>query len=680
MKYALPAQGIGAPPPMALEFATTGRGMDFAYDPNKAANVPAVNLADIRTAKPAPTAGAGAGFSAGPGLSLVEGSTGGYGKAQQAYSAMLDDAIERERRKVGGRIAPTPEREQRLGFSTDASRGPDPKLMEEQNDLRLGREPRIPEEPPPAVVTGDDVLALFQAPPGEDPKKWAAAQAARIREEGGSVAGEVAKGLDGGGLVLRELAADPLPAKLRGKTGEEIDAWEAESRARKTKVRDEYINALDGAHNEARDLHAKALSGDQKAQAEYVRRYGEGGLVGAERRKIGIAEDLAEEKAKTEERYGETERAFAAKNAEIERESRRRIDKITADMDTLREQASRGVDPGKFWREKDMGQQIGMALAVFASAIGSGLTGQANGALAQIDRAMERDLEEQRRQIHEGTNQRLTVLQTLYKNVLQETGDEKAAALAMRNSALEEYKRKMTAFAERAGKKELREASLAALAVAKDKQIAAEMEMSERVRGKVATNWRVIPATAGGYGGGPDLGKIRGLMKEKLGLYEKGVEVGGKGVDADAKSFEAAAKAANPNGKAPELVNLGGKWYQLEAVTSTAEGEKARAALKGLSDVDYFTEEIKKEQGKYGTRAFQPEVFTSLLREHAKALSRAQNEGVTRQEDVTAAEKMFGGWTGGSGKVAEQFLRYNKHARESLLRGYGAREVQGPRR
>ncbi len=600
--------------------------------------------------------------------------TGGYGYAAGAEREMRNAMIAAELSRRPGYSPPTPEREQRTGYGLSASRGPDPALVAEQDALRLGRELSVPDRPPPAVVNADDVLALFAAPKGEDPKAWATREAQRIRDEGGSVAGEVAKGLDGtGSLALRALAPDKVPAALRNRSGEEIDAWERDNIAGKEKRRDQYINALDAAQNAERKLHADALGGDRAAQEEYVRRYGEGGLVGSERRKMEISQTLAEEKAKAEELYGKTEAEYAERNKAIEAESKRRLGAITAQIDALNERASRGIDTGRFWKSRTTGQEIGLAFAVFAGAIGAGLTGQKNAALEQIDKAIERDIEEQRRQIHEGTTQKLTVLQQVYKNVLGETGDERAASLAMRNSALEEGKRRLAAFAERAGKAEVRESAAAALAAMKDKQLAAQLEMSERVRGSTNTNFRVIPASAGGWGGGPDYKRVMSMLKENRELAKEGVGVDVQVTEAGAKSAKA-AKDSLPLG-----FSYGGQTYEPGFSVSESELEHLRAKFGALSAAQREMDIIRAEANNYGSRMWSPSRFNAAVGRLGDMKSILSGQGVvTNPEQVRLIEDLSS--FRGNDKTIKDLDSFFSGVAEQSLRNVAAKEIAPPKR
>ena len=106
-----------------------------------------------------------------------------------------------------------------------------------------------------------------------------------------------------------------------------------------------------------------------------------------------------------------------------------------AEQDNLQKQSdalyddvvNQKVDPGRFWSQKSTGDKIGSTIAIALSGIGNAISASAgisasNGALAIIEKNIDRDIEAQKENINSKNN--------LYRMNLQRLGDSRAAESA----------------------------------------------------------------------------------------------------------------------------------------------------------------------------------------------------------------------------------------------------------
>lgn len=109
----------------------------------------------------------------------------------------------------------------------------------------------------------------------------------------------------------------------------------------------------------------------------------------------------------------------------------RALDELNARRQAkLAEIEAGAIDPGKFWKERSTGNTIGAALAVAFGAVGSALAGGKNMGLEQIEKAIDRDLDAQEKNL--GKKQwEAGQLGALYAAEKERLGDK----LAARNEA-----------------------------------------------------------------------------------------------------------------------------------------------------------------------------------------------------------------------------------------------------
>lgn len=109
----------------------------------------------------------------------------------------------------------------------------------------------------------------------------------------------------------------------------------------------------------------------------------------------------------------------------------RALDELNARRQAkLAEIEAGAIDPGKFWKERSTGNTIGAALAVAFGAVGSALAGGKNMGLEQIEKAIDRDLDAQEKNLDK-KKWEAGQLGALYAAEKERLGDK----LAARNEA-----------------------------------------------------------------------------------------------------------------------------------------------------------------------------------------------------------------------------------------------------
>lgn len=108
-----------------------------------------------------------------------------------------------------------------------------------------------------------------------------------------------------------------------------------------------------------------------------------------------------------------------------------------ADQQLAADFASKKIDPDRYLHNMSTGSKIAAGIGMLLSGIGSGITGQPNVAMAQINRAIDNDIEAQKNDQSKAMN--------LWKMNREATNDEMQAHLATRNQMLNIVKAKMMA-------------------------------------------------------------------------------------------------------------------------------------------------------------------------------------------------------------------------------------------
>ncbi len=108
------------------------------------------------------------------------------------------------------------------------------------------------------------------------------------------------------------------------------------------------------------------------------------------------------------------------------------------------------VDPGRLFRDKSTGERFAFALGGVLGGALSGLTGGPNEFMSRVDKMIDRDIAAQEKEI-DNKKASLSARNTVYGQMLQETGDRRLAAQQTRNLMYEAAKQKLAADAERLG-------------------------------------------------------------------------------------------------------------------------------------------------------------------------------------------------------------------------------------
>lgn len=150
---------------------------------------------------------------------------------------------------------------------------------------------------------------------------------------------------------------------------------------------------------------------------------------------------LATESAKTE---AEQKRAEALKYQEFNRQEEQKrqdvqieADKRQRELDaTINEFSNSKVDSNRLWANSSTGNKILAGVSLALGALGAGFNGGKNNSVDIIERAIDRDIEEQKANIA-NKGQAAQQARGAYAEFLNKTGDERASRLATFNLGLE---------------------------------------------------------------------------------------------------------------------------------------------------------------------------------------------------------------------------------------------------
>jgi len=557
----------------------------------------------------------------------------------------------------------SPEREQRVSVNRERRLGPDPDIVREMEAIETGAVPfRLPDElrKPLPTITTSEVKDLFQPPPGKNGKPlngkeldaWAQSVATDAQE----------KGYSPGTLATMLPARAGTPPKHA--PGEVLDAWEKEQAAAHAAK----VAAADKRSVDVRSrydaLVGSIVTGEQAKADDWVRRFGTYGMAGAEMRNAAIEKGLQQDAADAEvQRAGYTD-AYARQREAVLLRQRDKLAAIETQTKDLDAKLAKGIDPDRFWRSKNTSEQVGLAIAMALGAIGSQMAKGPNYAQDAINASVQRDLEAQREELANG-RQAKSDMQLAYKQVMDLTGSEMAATAAMEHAAYQgiehDLQRKLAlAKSERA---EIQGNTL--LAKIRKDQLQRQAVISEAARGSESTASRVIPAQRGGYSG-PNLDKMIEQAKAIREIAGSGAKLRG---DVQADVAKAAKDATG--GHLPERVVFGGSTYQMENVTSPAEGAKARDAMRALDTMASLRQKMAEEAKSYGTRLWNPGKFAQYAEAYKYQESKATEQGVVRDPEMERHLSNVGSFRGGP-DVIKALESSELSMRENALRQWGA--------
>jgi hypothetical protein len=511
------------------------------------------------------------------------------------------------------RIAATPEREQRTNVQRERSLGPDPAIIGELEAIEGGAVPFKAEAPSPLVHDPRAILALFQPPPEAKTEKqkleWASGVAQQAGQDGLSMA------------TLSTMLPSRQIVAPKNYNGEQVDEYEKQ----KATKRQELIEAIDAARAGELAQHENVQT-MRKAQADaWQEKYGTYGLLGGDTRKAELDANVQEASAEAEAERAEKRLGFAEEKRDAylaQQDQLQKIrDRIGASVEDIR--ASR-IDDKKFWKEKSTGAKLAAAIAVGMGAYGAAINKGPNHALQIIESAVQADIDAQKANIN-AKQADLSNLQILYKSVLDETGSKLAATAAMETAAYAKIDDELRKKAAIAGTEKARIVAQQMSGVLRKAQLQRDAAISEAMRGKEATASRVIPATAGGIGGGPK--SLTQRIKEAEQDRKAETEFA-----KDSATVQKETKEAAKGG--PERAVWGGTTYEFPNASTPTEGADLRkklGAAKVQQDVIQRLQELGPTASLDPTVSAQQKLLVTELTQNDQA---AKGEGITHENDV----------------------------------------------
>lgn len=660
--------GLGAPL-TAPTFEPSGPVVPNAGPPVKAP--PTLSKLSDLQARSAPAGGpAGAPVALGAGMPGVD----AFASDTEALRAVRRQQIANEYAKRPGYTPARPETRQDTSGQRQRSMGPDPEITQRQREIQSGPQRLERVAPPEVRYSPLDVLSVAEPPADLKTDKakiaWAKSRAEALTKQGISMSQALATG------ELDQPKAPDLswrPKNWDKLTGEEQDALEAArvtqpkpprtpAEIARDRQRLAIVEGIDARHKQALDLTGAA---NEAARARYdrdVELYGPSGIAGAVTAQAQAEQRAIDAAVGTHEAKGQADRAFLEEKARLlgeqDEAAKRVLDGINQTAADLR---SAKIDPGSFWGSRSTPQKIALVIAsgmgAFAQAMGQG----PNTAQQILDKAVDDDVRAQLANIDKKSKD-LTDGQRLYKQILEQTGDKIAAQDALRLAAHSAVDSQL-AEAQQTAKSEQALSRIQELRGRYELQrLEQEAALSERMRGTEGVNFRVDPARAASYGGGPNLDKIAALQQAMVSASHGQAMV-------DMALGEAAAKSAKAGPS--ERAVLGGQTYDLTNVTSAAEGAKIRGQMGALEGMDFWLGKVEKAQKEYASRAITKDKLENAVQRYANALSKAEEQGIVKKDELELMTKSMTGILQGA-DVTGDLRQSHALTRNTLLTQAGA--------
>lgn len=548
--------------------------------------------------------------------------TADYDRAAAMEDELRRQALEAEAKKRPGYSPPVPQHEQPVSVQRQRALGPDAKLVAEEEAIQSAPGSMVdttPAAPPPRSYDPKEILRVLQPPADANtPKKreaWAA---------------EIAKDLAAKDMSLSTAASvmerrrPVYPAGLV----RDMDRDDPKERANLAAELEDF----NAAH--VADIDAVAADADRrnaKARGAFDAR--EGTRIAAAR---GAAEGL-------EEKYGGPQGQTGLAKEELRLAARGHEDTAAAEREMAAIARKSAEDQGDMLRKKmdaekpSVGKSILQGLALIVGGAG---TGWVEGPSKAMDFVRSKT-EEQAKSMGETFALQKGIELSRYRAIEHDLNAKLAMGLS---------EKQQIAVRALVGKVRL-------------EQIRVEKELSAATRGQEAVASKVIPARAGGYGGGPSLDKMIALQKQRRELAKEGVELGAKAGERPKKAEKA------------ELLPLDGSVYEQTYATSPGEGHQNREESKALRRMELSFAALEDQAKAYGTRAWNPARFENLVQEFAYDASNAKKQGVVKEPEMKAKLAALGSWTGGMDVIGD-WKTIIRNSRQALLENAGAKLVK----
>ncbi len=617
----------------------------------------------------------------------------GIGQAREAYGA-LGAWYDAQKAKLiaqqgtggGVRVEAKKEKEQRTGVQRQRSEGYAPGTQRELEQLESGPPPLEQQVAPGPRYSAREMLALTDPPPtaktAKQREQWAQGLADDLTAKGISLSQAQAMGV---------FAPRAVPKPLAKIGGGAVEQWKADE----AEERQQLIDALDARSKQAVEQTSMANQAARAKSEQWAERYGAGGMQGIARAGAAADKRVADallgtrETEKAEEgagqmvqdaegnwvfeqaqdrevwkpgaieQKGQADAAFQEQRSKMLEAQQAKIDSIMGDIDKTAAEAAGRVDPQGFFANKSTVDKIGIAIAQAMGAFASGINGGPNHAANIINAAIERDVAAQVTNLQEKRG-KLNDLQTLYKRVLDDTGNKVLAADAAR---LALHARVDTMLAETQAQAGSEKAGLKAqeLANVRQQQLVRERaQLEERMRGTVAETAKVIPGQDA-YITGPvdNTRKIEELLHKRVALGEGAakLDLATGGAMVDAAKAQAAAK-----GKEQPVITWQGQDVRVRPGVPEAVVTKAYDSASAGTTLLGSLAELSDQQKKLGANTMSRKEAEIMVRSIVGAqINQLVGGGAMNNDEAasmigTLTDSMMGGNAAGARERVASFV------------------------
>lgn len=262
---------------------------------------------------------------------------------------------------------------------------------------------------------------------------------------------------------------------------------------------------LKGAYDDARRAGLTTLEQErdlvrQRGEAEQGRAMGMSAIHEAEAMR---QQRLAEEQARIDQEAATKHEAFMARSMEL-----------TEELGRMK------VDPGRLMRDANAGAQFSIGLGAALGGALAAVNGGPNQSLARLDQMIDRDIRAQEAEI-DGKKAQLSARNSIFGQMLQETGDRRIAAQQTRLLMLEAAKTKIQSDSERLGIPEVQKNAELAVNGIQQKIDSARTAMAKEA---YETFQRQAAAAAAAQAAAAEKAWQRSMEVAKLGLERDKIE------------------------------------------------------------------------------------------------------------------------------------------------------------
>lgn len=324
----------------------------------------------------------------------------------------------------------------------------------------------------------------------------------------------------------------------------------------------------------------------------------------------------------------------AAKEIEAKRiQSEQVQSNIQKRADELRGQLERGeINPNRVWEESSTGSKIGAVLGMLVAGVGAGYQGRENMAVAQINKAIDRDIDAQKANLNKKSN--------LLTSYMAQLGDERAAEAAARAHALTVAEVKVKQAAASAQTPEAKAALLMAQGQLEQKRGEYQLMLSERIQ-----DAQLMGMGGGGQGGVP-MGAMSYAMKsgKDAPLFVDSPERGRTYKARTPKEAEEMRKVEAEYGHAKGLLNELKQYATLGASLSPTQRERAKTIQEQLpavlNTINGYTQFTTAHEDYLKELFSKPGVITNLFAPNAKTNQLMQD--LDREMELKRAQLYWG--------------------------------------